>query len=210
MKLFGSSVITATRRSCACKESVVGDSPTCRAASVTSSFVKRALGDRAALFAPEVKLARDAWTRFVRTASNVICILFSAMPAKATGAIAVAPLPKYPLVQHVTPHCAMTAIKEDPRSAALAMNVSASSAVRTVLNAVIFTARRAISGGTNALLAQMTGNLMRRLLGTSFIMREPPLAPEALVITPAAPPLPPPFPPSPPRHVHNEQFLSPS
>ena len=173
MKLFGSSVITATRISCACKESVLGDSPTCHAASVTSSFVKRALGDRAALFALEVKLARDAWTRFVRTASSVICILFSAMPAKATGAIAVAPLPKYPIVQHVTPHCAMTAIKEDPRSAALAMNVSASSAVRTALNVVIFTARRAISGGTNALLAQMTGNLMRRLLGTCIIWGKP-------------------------------------
>ena len=174
MKLFGSSVITATRRSCACKESVLGDSPTCRAASVTSSFVKRALGDRAALFAPEVKLARDAWTRFVRTARRVLTsILLCAMSATAFGAIAVAPLPKYPIVQHVTPHCAMTAIKEDPRSAALAMNVSASSAVRTALNAVIFTARRAISGGTNALLAQMTGNLMRRLLGTCIIWGKP-------------------------------------
>ena len=168
MKLFYTSVITATRNSCAqTGKSVLGDSPTCRAASVTSSFVRRALGDRAALFAPEVKLARDAWTRFGRTASSVICILFSAMPAKATGAIAVAPLPKYPIVplKNVTPHCAMTAMNEDPRTAALATTYSVKSAVRTAKNATNVTASRAMTGGTNA---PLTGNLRRRMYTNRF------------------------------------------
>ena len=96
------------------------------------------------------------------------------MPATAFGAKAVAPLPKYPIVQmeNVTPHCAMTARKEDPRSAALAKTYSATSAVHTAENAVIFTARRAITLvhlGTNA---PLTGNL-RRLLGTCIIWGKP-------------------------------------
>ena len=168
-------MITATRSSCAqTGKSVLGNIPTCRASSVTSSFVKRALIlHRVALFAPEVKLARDAWTRFVRTARSVLTsILLCAMSATAFGANAVAPLPKYPIVQDVTPHCAMTAIKEDPRSAALAKTYSATSAVHTAENAVIFTARRAITLvhlGTNA---PLTGNL-RRLLGTCIIWGKP-------------------------------------
>jgi hypothetical protein len=169
MKLFRTSVITATRRSCAhTGKSVLGNIPTCRAASVTSSFVKRALTlHRVALFAPEVKLARDAGTRFVSPASRVkTSILFSALPATANGAKAVAPLPKYPIVQmeNVTPHCAMTARKEDPRSAALASTYSATSAVHTAENATIFTARRALLWTLECTNAPLTGNLMRRFL----------------------------------------------
>ena len=168
MKSFGSSVITATRRSCAqTGKSALGNIPTCRASSVTSSFVKRALIlHRVALFAPEVKLARDAGTRFVSPASRVkMSILFSALPATANGAKAVAPLPKYPIVQlkNVTPHCAMTARKEDPRSVALASTYSATSAVHTAENATIFTASRALLT-LECTDAPLTGNLMRRFL----------------------------------------------
>ena len=163
VKLFGCSVITATRRLCVqTGKSALGNIPTCRASSVTSSFVKRApILHRVALFAPEVKLARDAGTRFVSPASRVkTSILFSALPATANGAKAVAPLPKYPIVQkkNVTPHCALTTRKEDPRSAALASTYSATSAVHTAENATIFTARRAL------LTLECTNAPMRRFL----------------------------------------------
>ena len=155
-------MITATRSSCAqTGKSVLGNIPTCRALII--------ILHRVALFAPEVKLARDAGTRFVCPARRVKTsgILLCAMPATAFGAKAVAPLPNMAIVQmtNATPHCAMTAMNEDPRTAALATTYSVKSAVRTAKNATNVSASRAMTGGTNA---PLTGNLRRHMYTNRF------------------------------------------
>ena len=91
------------------------------------------------------------------------------MPATAFGAKAVAPLPNMAIVQmtnaNATLHCAMTAMNEDPRTAALATTYSVKSAVRTAKNATNVTASRAMTGGTNA---PLTGNLRRHTYTNRF------------------------------------------
>ena len=149
MKLFGSSVITATRRSCAqTGKSVLGDSPTCRAASVTSSFVKRAQYWRPGCLVCSGSETREGcWDAICEPCEQrqdeyfVFCDACDSNWCKGCGT---APEISY-CSTNVTPHCAMTAIKEDPRSAALAIDMilrQVQYALR--LNATIFTARRAM------------------------------------------------------------------